>query len=228
MKSKRARGTTFLGAVLIASALGLTIWGVHYNLNPPAALQAFEEASPQVDLPTVETEPQQATEAPTDVETSEPVPVTPQEAAEQPETPTLAIPKLNLEIPIGALAVENNHITPPTFDKAYVVTDFSVPLSEATTGGLLIVVHSTRNGTGLGNKLFTQKTSEPTLTLGDTFTVDGNTYTVTDIYAEGKDTLKNRPSVWEPQPGQLHLVTCLQPPQGGASTQNFVIQAELV
>ncbi|OZD56617.1 hypothetical protein CH252_04900 [Rhodococcus sp. 06-1477-1B] len=133
-----------------------------------------------------------------------------------------------MTVPLRALTVENNQITPPSFDKAFVVADYSVPFTDAQSGGVLVVFHSTRWGTGIGNKFFNQSTGESTLSPGDHITVGGNTYKVTGVFAEGKDTLYKRESLWEPKPGQLHLVTCLQTPDRADSTHNFVIEAELV
>ena len=229
MKKSRNKTGIIVGVILTLAALVLTAGGVWYQLNPPASLEASSIASPQVDLPETVKAPQKPSDAPMEPETSEASPDTP-----EPSEPTtdpvdvLSVPELGVTVPLGALAVKDNQITPPTFDKAYVVADYSVPLAEANTGGVLVVFHSTRWGTGIGNKFFNQQSGESTLTAGDHITVGGNTYKVTAVYAEGKKTLNTRTSIWEPSPGQLHLVTCLQTPDRSDSTSNFIIEAELV
>lgn len=142
--------------------------------------------------------------------------------------PELSVPSLRLSVPLEGITVTDGSITPPTFDRAYLVDGYSTSLTTAADGRLIVVFHSRRDGSGIGNAFFNQQTGHPTVSVGETIVVGGNTYRVRDVSSVSKEQMPERTDVWEAPPGTLALITCLQNPQRTASTENFIVLADLV
>lgn len=206
--------------IVIAGFLtGFLLWGGLMNVSSPPQLEGNEPASPTRPISDVR-------QLPT------PLPQEPVEATDvPPEAPaptfTLDIASAGLHAPLEYISAEGGAVTPPEFDRAYIVEDYSAPLATPDQGGIVVVFHSVRgSGSGLGNKLFNQSTGETTLTAGDEVTVAGTTYVFERSEAVLKDELPTRSDIWEAGPNKLVLITCLQNREGTPSTQNFVLTAE--
>lgn len=163
-------------------------------------------------------------------------PVAPEDASEEQQddpvapvaSPSLSVPSLDLTVPLEGVRVTNGEVTPPEFDRAYLVDGYSTSLNSAADGRFVVVFHSKRDGSGIGNAFFNQQTGHPTVLAGDTIVVGGNSYRVREISAVSKEQMPERVDVWEAPPGTLALITCLQNPQRTASTENFIVLADLV
>jgi hypothetical protein len=217
-----AKKTAFVGVLLVLASTALAGGSAYLAFHPPVGLVAHENVSPVVPLPNAHQSPSVApTAPPSDENAEEASPPKPKTV----ETPELSIPAVGLHAPLEALAVQGGEITPPSFDTAYIVTDFSVPTATPEEGAVFVVFHSLRNGAGLGNTLFDQQTQAPTLGAGESINVAGTSYNVVSTEEVLKDDLPARSDIWEAGPNQLYLVTCLQNADGSPSTRNFVVHA---
>lgn len=87
-------------------------------------------------------------------------------------------------------------------------------------------MHSLRNGAvGPGNALIDIDHGTARIDTGATITVDDVDYTVTGTRHIPKTELTNS-DFWTTGPDELVVITCLQRPEGGPSTDNIVITAE--
>jgi hypothetical protein len=174
-----------------------------------------------------------ATAAPPHVE--EAVPTLPPEGVTLP-TPSsdvhVAIPALDMDLPVLPLTPRNRTINPPTLTAAYWLEPYGDPVgsAEQATNTLYLAAHSTSAGKYGFDPLMDSAGGDSTLEGGDVIevstpqgTVD---YTVerTERYAKGE--LPGATEVWEARPGRLVLITCFQRGDGRGSTENLVVFAE--
>lgn len=138
------------------------------------------------------------------------------------------VPSVGLNVPLGAMTMVGNEITPPGFASAYLVRNLGVQPEKASDGTVFLAVHSLRNGAiGPGNYLIDIENQKADLEPGVVINVDGLEYHVTGSTKVGKTDLGKEQSVWANEPGRLVVITCLQRPSGGRSLDNIVITAEL-
>jgi len=140
------------------------------------------------------------------------------------------VPSVGLDVPLGSLDMVHDTITPPGFSSAYFVRNLGVAPGSATStaGTVFVALHSLRGGgVGPGNYLIDVDTGRSRVADGATITVAGIDYTVTGSRVIGKQELPGAADVWANTPGKLVVITCLQRPDGRASTQNMVITAQL-
>jgi hypothetical protein len=139
------------------------------------------------------------------------------------------VSSVGLDVPLGALNAVDGIITPPGFASAYVVRNLGVSLAKADTGTVYVVMHSIRGGgTAPGNYLFDIKQGAVLVDAGDTIQVDKARYRVTSTSLFPKSSLPSQESVWSNDPGRLVVITCMQHADGGPSTDNLVIFAQLI
>jgi len=144
------------------------------------------------------------------------------------EVGELVIPRTGLRVEIAALRETDHVINPPGFDKAYWVQNRGVGVAQASAGTVFIAMHSLRDGgVGPGNYLIDVEHRRSKLQVGDEVFVGSAKYRVKATDAIEKNRLAQAESVWDETPGKLVLVTCMQRPEGGASLQNMVIEAQL-
>lgn len=207
-------------ALLAASIAGLLFVGGLVTEPSPPQLEASETPSPTRPLTDTGT----PSAAPSPAATSD-SPSTPQTGQEP--SFSLNIASAGFSAPLEYISAEGGAVTPPEFDRAYIVEGFSAPLVTPDLGAIVVVFHSVRgSGTGLGNKLFNKSTGQTTLTIGDEVTLAGHTYVFKTSEPVMKDDLPTRSDIWEAGPNKLVLITCLQNQEGTPSTQNFVLTAE--
>ena len=144
----------------------------------------------------------------------------------------VAIPALDMDLPVLPLSPRNGTINPPTLTAAYWLDPYGDPVgsAEQADNTLYLAAHSTGTGEYGFDPLMESDGGGSTLGAGDVIevstpqgTVD---YTVerTERYAKGE--LPGASEVWEAHPGRLVLITCFQRGGGRASTENLVVFAE--
>lgn len=144
----------------------------------------------------------------------------------------VAIPALDMDLPVLPLSPRNGTINPPTLTAAYWLDPYGDPVgsAEQADNTLYLAAHSTGTGEYGFDPLMESDGGGSTLGAGDVIevstpqgTVD---YTVerTERYAKGE--LPGAGEVWEAHPGRLVLITCFQRGGGRASTENLVVFAE--
>jgi sortase (surface protein transpeptidase) len=144
----------------------------------------------------------------------------------------VAIPALDMDLPVLPLNPRNGTINPPTLTAAYWLDPYGDPVGspEQADNTLYLAAHSTGTGKYGFDPLMASDGGGSTLGAGDVIevstpqgTVD---YTVerTERYAKGE--LPGATEVWEAHPGRLVLITCFQRGGGRASTENLVVFAE--
>lgn len=134
-----------------------------------------------------------------------------------------------LDVPLGELTMVDGNITPPGITSAYMIRNLGVPLSEATTGTVFVVMHSCRNACHApGDWLTNRAAGTPSLADGDLITVGELTYRVTGWRKYPKASIGTQSDVWAPKPGRLVVITCLELPTGEEPVDNLVINAQLV
>jgi hypothetical protein len=137
-----------------------------------------------------------------------------------------AVPSVDLKVPLGAMNEVDNTITPPGFTSAYVVRNMGATIDSPDDGTLYVVMHALRGGgVGPGNFLADASTQTSAVEPGETITVGTLTYEVTSSKSVSKKALPDDATVWANTPGQLVVITCLEPADGGPSTENLVIFA---
>jgi len=139
-----------------------------------------------------------------------------------------SVPSVGLDVPLGALDAVDGVIVPPGFTSAYAVRNRGVPLADAATGTVYVVMHSVRGGgVAPGNFLIDVDEGRSALSAGAEITVGSHSYRVTGSSIVGKGELASTGSLWESVPGRLVVITCLQKPDGSPSVDNAVITATL-
>ncbi|HEY0246736.1 MAG TPA: class F sortase [Gryllotalpicola sp.] len=136
------------------------------------------------------------------------------------------VPSVGLDVPLGALDMARNTITPPGFSSAYLVRNLGVAPSASAQGTVFVAMHSLRGGgVGPGNYLIDVAKQKAKVAVGAKIDVAGVEYTITSSRAIGKGDISRDRSVWADVPGRLVVITCLQRRQGGPSLDNLVIVA---
>lgn len=140
----------------------------------------------------------------------------------------LMVPSVGLNVPLGSLNEVDGWIVPPGFQSAYRVRNRGVPLADATTGTVFVVMHALRNGAvGPGNYVTDIEKQRSKVADGAVIDVSGTTYTVTGSQLVRKTQMPYAKEIWANTPGRLVLITCLEHPDNSASTDNVVITATL-
>lgn len=140
----------------------------------------------------------------------------------------LNVPSVGLDVPVGALNAVDGQITPPGFQEAYVVRNMGTTLADRHEGTVFVVMHSLRGGAiGPGNYLIDVDAQRSDVAVGSVVHVGDATYTVTGSNRITKRTIADDAKTWADVPGRLVLITCLQRPDGSASTDNVLIEATL-
>lgn len=107
--------------------------------------------------------------------------------------------------------------------------------SDLSSGTSYLLLHSGYRGEAVGDYLTDRSARESHLTAGDRFYVDGVEYEVVSEAVHSKSALEGVdtsgvplvPEVWEDVDGRLHLMTCLQRPEG-RSADVLVVTAQAV
>ena len=144
----------------------------------------------------------------------------------------VAIPALDMDLPVLPLDPRNGTINPPTLTAAYWLDPNGDPVgsAEQADNTLYLAAHSTGTGEYGFDPLMEADGSGSTLEAGDVIEVStpqgtvGYTVERTERYAKGE--LPAATEVWEASPGRLVLITCFQRGGGRASTENLVVFAE--
>lgn len=141
----------------------------------------------------------------------------------------LRVPSVDLNVPLDSLNAIGGEVIPPGFTSAYVVRNIGVPLQDAATGTVFVVMHSIRgDGVGPGDYLIDPAKHEATVRPGTAIEIGDQKYTVTSTHATLKTKLAMEASTWANVPNRLVLITCLQKASGTPSTENMVIMATRV
>ena len=144
----------------------------------------------------------------------------------------VAIPALDMDLPVLPLDPRNGTINPPTLTAAYWLDPYGDPVgsAEQADNTLYLAAHSTGTGEYGFDPLMEADGGGSTLEAGDVIEVStpqgtvGYTVERTERYAKGE--LPAATEVWEASPGRLVLITCFQRGGGRASTENLVVFAE--
>ena len=144
----------------------------------------------------------------------------------------VAIPALDVDLPVLPLSPRNGAINPPTLTAAYWLDPYGDPVgsAEEADNTLYLAAHSTGTGEYGFDPLMEPDGGGSTLEAGDVIEVSTPQGTVeytverTERYAKGE--LPGATEVWEASPGRLVLITCFQRGGGRASTENLVVVAE--
>ena len=218
--TRPSRRSTAVAAVLALGVAGGTVLavGLADGEQPAAAAVAADPVAAATAAPHVE----------------EAQPTLPPEGVVLP-TPSsdvhVAIPALDMDLPVLPLNPRNGTINPPTLTAAYWLDPYGDPVgsAEQADNTLYLAAHSTGTGEYGFDPLMQSDGGGSTLQAGDVIevstpqgTVD---YTVerTERYAKGE--LADATEVWESSPGRLVLLTCFQRGGGRASTENLVVFA---
>ena len=135
-------------------------------------------------------------------------------------------PSVGLDVPLGSLDVVDNELEPPGFTSAYWVRNLGVAPADSANGTVFVVMHSLRNGgEGPGNALIDVDNGKARIASGASIAVDDVEYHVVSTETVDKGQISRDKSVWADTPGRLVVITCLQRPDGAASTDNMVIEA---
>jgi hypothetical protein len=140
----------------------------------------------------------------------------------------LVVDSVGLDVPLGSLSEVNGSVVPPGFRSAYWVRNIGVPVRDAESGTIYVVMHALRNGgTGPGNYLTDIENQRSRVANGAVVVVDGVKFTVTGSQLILKNKIAQSAAVWKSTPGRLVLITCLEHPDGSPSTDNLVVTARL-
>ncbi len=138
----------------------------------------------------------------------------------------LVIPSVGLNVPLGALNVVDNTITPPGFTSAYLVRNLGAHLTTPDAGTVYVVAHAIRGGgVAPGNYLADLATHSARVSVGAEISAAGVTYRVTGVESVNKTALPTDRSVWTNTPNRLVIVTCLERADGKPATDNLVVYA---
>lgn len=128
-------------------------------------------------------------------------------------------------MPLGALNAVDGEVSPPGFTSAYLIRDIGVTPDRAGLGTVYVVMHSLRDGgIGPGNALIDVDRKRARIPEGAHIIVAGVDYIVTGSQALSKSELPDS-DIWKAGANHLVVITCLQRPEGGPSTENVVIVA---
>jgi hypothetical protein len=138
----------------------------------------------------------------------------------------LRVPSVGLDVPLGSMLAVDNVINPPSFTQAYWVRNVGVAPADASSGTVFVVSHSVSGGRAPGNYLLNVGKGTSTVNAGDLISVDGHDYIAQSWRAISKKQLPAAQDLWDPVPGRLVLITCLEQPDGN-SPDNLVVVAQL-
>lgn len=137
-----------------------------------------------------------------------------------------AVPKVGLDVPLGALNDVDGVITPPGMTSAYVVRNRGVGLDQAAKGTVFVVMHSLMGGgMGPGNYLIDEEHQTSRVPMGAVITVGKLKYKVTGFDPINRGELAQHAEVWKNTPNRLVVITCLLTPGDNAPIDNLVITA---
>jgi len=139
----------------------------------------------------------------------------------------LRVPSVDLDVPLGALDMVDDTINPPGFTSAYQVRNLGVPLEDASTGTVYVVMHSLRAGVGPGNHLIDVEAQASRVEPGAKIIIGDRTWTATGDLTVTKPELGAQEHLFDDTPGRLVLITCQQRSDGKAAGENLVITAQL-
>ena len=194
-----------LTALLIAAGLGLVVVGAFslFAPEPPPGTGAER-------LTTVEPTPEA---------------VTP-DAARPVE---LSIASIGFTAPIEAMSVGSDHdLFPPGFTQAFWLEDYGLP-GAGSTNTVYLIGHTSSNESAVFDPLVNRAEQRSTVLVGDEIVVtteNGDVvYEVTSTERHPRTALGSLEKVWQSEPGQLVLVTCLFDADHNVVSDNIVLFA---
>lgn len=138
------------------------------------------------------------------------------------------VPSVGLDVPLGALNVVDDTITPPGVSSVYRVRNLGVGLADARRGTVFLATHSVRaGGVAPGNYLTDVAKGTSAVPVGATIVAGGLSYTVTGAQAITKTQVPHDAALWANTPGRLVVITCLEVPDQTVPVDNLVITASL-
>lgn len=138
------------------------------------------------------------------------------------------VPGVGLDVPLRSLVTVDDQVQPPTFTDAFWIRDLGTSVRAPERGTVFVAMHSLRGGgVGPGNALYDTASGTSRVGVGDAVEVAGTRYVVTGTRIVPKPSISGDATVWADVPGRLVVITCLEPPGGGPSRDNFVVEARL-
>ncbi|MGO1801842.1 MAG: class F sortase [Microbacteriaceae bacterium] len=147
------------------------------------------------------------------------------------EPHTVRIPVIQFEADVDSLSLEGSTvINPPTFDRAYWLSEYGMPGSDAD-GTVYLSGHSSAAGTAVFDPLIDRADTRSALEIGDEILVDTENgtvvYLIQALERHPKTELADIENLWTPSPGRLVIVTCYYDGTAGTAPDNFVVYARL-
>ncbi|NNH24738.1 class F sortase, partial [Pseudokineococcus marinus] len=145
----------------------------------------------------------------------------------------LRVPSVGIDLPVHPLEPDGGAINPPTMTDAYWIDPYGRPGAGASApdNTVYIAAHSWSRGEAAFDPLLDPDFQGGAVGPGDRVEVETPSgtaeYAVTDVRRYGKGELPDADEVWAVHPGRLVLITCFQREDGGRSTENLVVTAEL-
>ncbi|MGY1740132.1 MULTISPECIES: class F sortase [unclassified Blastococcus] len=140
----------------------------------------------------------------------------------------LTVPAVGLDLPVLPLTPHGGVIDPPTLTAAYWIEPYGRPGGDAADT-VYLAAHSTDAGRYGFDPLLAGDADGSALDPGDVVRVDGPAgtveYTVERSARYDRDELPGAADVWAAVPGRLVLITCVEPGDGRAATENLVVFA---
>ncbi|WP_157417712.1 class F sortase [Nocardioides sp. Iso805N] len=134
-------------------------------------------------------------------------------------------PSVGLNVPLGALTMVDDNITPPGITSAYLVRNLGVQPGRAKDGTVFVVMHSVHGGgIGAGDYLVDLAHGGSALKTGAIIDVGGVRYRVTGSMSLPKTQVPDRSDIWADTPGRVVVITCLQNPDGTPATRNLIVE----
>lgn len=135
---------------------------------------------------------------------------------------------VGLDAPMGDISIPaSNVINPPDFDRVFVFRDYG-DVHDSDSGTVYAATHSLKGYDSPGNSLIDIDSGAPTLTGGETISVDDVEYEVEESKQMSKTELPADEDIWDDEiDDRLVLITCLQRPVG-ASVENVVTIAHKI
>lgn len=156
------------------------------------------------------------------------------EISEIPSAPPvhLDIPVVNLSVDVAEQpAAVDGVYTPPTADHAYWLTDHGMAGTDADDT-LFLLGHATLTGRAAFTDLVDPAIGGSRLQAGDEIFVTTEhgrvPYSVISSAVYDRADLKNVEKLWQPNPGQLVLVTCLFDTEKRSIAKNVVVYARVL
>ncbi|WP_298989253.1 class F sortase [uncultured Pseudokineococcus sp.] len=145
----------------------------------------------------------------------------------------LRVPSVGIDLPVHPLEPDGGAINPPTMTDAYWIDPYGRPGAGASApdNTVYIAAHSWSRGEAAFDPLLDADFRGGAVGPGDRVEVETPSgtaeYAITDVRRYGKGELPDADEVWAVHPGRLVLITCFQREDGGRSTENLVVTAEL-